>query len=324
MHNFKILRKAAAAVIVFVAVLFLSDFALYPCTFIRNDVHEVITKTYDDVFLGTSHGKMNIDPETVESVTGRTGHNLCVGGEYPADTYYLTRLMIEKGHKPSRIIYEVSPGYFISEKEEGNNYLLFYHEFPLSRAKAEYFVDLIAKCDLRTMLFPWYEYPLAGEITAIGETVSKKWNRDYTADTFRTETQEYHASGFVERFPVDPSTFSFEGMSEYRMEDLVPENLEYLDQLVNLCKKNEIELVAFSSPLPAVTLRQFSNGYEAMGAFFAEWFGSRDVPFLNFNGMELYGLTDHSVERFTDLDGHMNGDAARAFSAVLGDQLGKC
>ncbi len=321
MHNFKMIRRVIVTVLVLAAVLAGCDYALYPCTFIRCDIHEVITNTYDDVFLGTSHGKINVDPETVTAVTGRSGHNLCVGGEYPSDTYYLTKLMIEKGHTPSRIIYEVSPGYFVSEKEEGNNYLLFYHEFPLSRAKAAYFADCIADCNLRTMLFPWYEYSLSTELRAVGDTVKRKWRRDYSADSFETDTQRYHASGFVERYPTDPATFSFEGMSEYRIEDLVDENLEDLDRLVKLCKDHGITLVAFYSPLPAVTLRQFSAGYEAMWAYFDQWFTSRGVPFLNFNGMELYGLTDHSVERFTDLDGHMNGDAARAFSTVLGQQL---
>ena len=321
MHNFKVVRRFAAAVLVLGAVLLLSDFALYPCTFIRSDIHEVITNTYDDVFLGTSHGKMNIDPETVQQVTGRSGHNLCVGGEYPVDTYYLTKLMIERGHKPGRIIYEVSPGYFVSTKEEGNNYLLFYHEFPIGRTKLSYFVDSIAKCNLRTMLFPWYEYPLSGEIADIPETVLRKWRKDYSDEPFETDTQKYHASGFVERYPVDPATFSFDGMREYHLEELVSKNLKDLDRLVKLCEQEQIELVAICSPLPAVTLRQFSAGYEAMGAYFAEWFAARQVRFLNFNGMELYGLTDHSVERFTDLDGHMNGDSARAFSTVLGDQL---
>lgn len=78
--------------------------------------------------MGTSHGKMNIDPKTISSVTGRTGHNLCVGGEYGIDAYYLAKLLLEK-QKPERIIYEVDPGYFMTQKEEGNNYLLFYHQF---------------------------------------------------------------------------------------------------------------------------------------------------------------------------------------------------
>jgi len=82
----------------------------------RNDIHTVTTQKHQDIFMGTSHGKMNIDPKTISSVTGRTGHNLCVGGEYGIDAYYLAKLLFEK-QKPERIIYEVDPGYFATQKE---------------------------------------------------------------------------------------------------------------------------------------------------------------------------------------------------------------
>ena len=81
---------------------------------------------------------------------------MCVGGEYVIDAYHIAKLIAEK-QKPTRIIYEVDPEYLVSKKEEGNNYLLFYHEFPFSKAKLEYFWNSIADCNFRTVLFPWYE-----------------------------------------------------------------------------------------------------------------------------------------------------------------------
>ena len=77
MRNFK---RFAVITAVVAAVLLLLDFVLYPCTFIRNDIHAVTSAKYDDVYLGTSHGKMNIDPAETEAINGRTAHNLCVGG----------------------------------------------------------------------------------------------------------------------------------------------------------------------------------------------------------------------------------------------------
>lgn len=173
MHSFKKFSKAVLVIAVCTAILILLDTALYPCTFMRNDVHTVVTQQFDDIILGTSHGKMDIDPESMEEVNGRTGHNLCVGGEYGIDAYYLTKLITEK-QKPKRIIYEVDPGYFVTEKEEGNNYLLFYHEFPVTKAKAEYFWNSIVKCNFRTVLFPWYEYSLSYEVPKIKETFTQK------------------------------------------------------------------------------------------------------------------------------------------------------
>ena len=317
-------RKAGTVVLIAVAVLavlLLLDFILYPCTFVRSDVHAVTENRYDDLYLGTSHGKVNIDPTAVEAATGRTGHNMCVGGEYAVDAYYLTKLVIERGQAPQRIVYEVSPGYFVSEKEEGNNFLLFYHEFPLSGAKLAYFAGAVSPRNLRTMFFPWYEYPLSYELKHMGETVSRKWNRDYSAEIFRSETQAYHENGWLERFPTDPDTFTLSGLHEMFPADIVPENMEYLDRLITLCRENGIEFVAVTTPLPADTLTAFYEGYEALGTWFQDFFDARNVRFIDFNNDRYYPLAAHGIESFTDLDGHMNGAAAQAFSDLLGRVL---
>ena len=131
MHNFKKIIKTIVVVAVCVTLLAGLDMALYPCTFMRNDIHAVVSNQYDDIILGTSHGMTDIDPAVMEEITGRSGHNVCVGGEYGIDAYYIARLIAEK-QKPARIIYEVDPGYFVSEKEEGNNYLLFFQKLRLN------------------------------------------------------------------------------------------------------------------------------------------------------------------------------------------------
>ena len=175
MRSFKKTGMVLGIVAAALCLLLLLDFLLYPCTFVRSDIHAVTTQRFDDIYLGTSHGKVNIDPAAAQEESGRSGHNMCVGGEYAVDAYYIAKLIIEKGSAPQRIIYEVSPGYFVAEKEEGNNYLLFFHEFPLSSAKLSYFADSVSGKNLRTMFFPWYEYELSDELSHVGETVSKKW-----------------------------------------------------------------------------------------------------------------------------------------------------
>lgn len=299
------------------------DFVLYPCTFMRNDLHTVCEEQVDDLYMGTSHGKMNIDPAAAEEVNGRTGHNLCVGGEYSIDTYYMAKLLLEKGKKPSRIIYEVSPGYFTMEKEEGNNYLLFYHEFPLSMTKLQYFMDSIAKCNFRTLLFPWYEYPLSYELANLKSTVAKKSAGDYGIEDLKTENQEYHEDGFIERYPVDPSTFNMAGIREFRTADVKDVNMEYMKKLITLCKENDIEFVAMTTPIPVPTLKKFTEGYGEAWEYFDTFFQEQGVEYINFNSREYYKAATHRPEDFTDLDGHMHGDSAREFSRILAKMLSR-
>lgn len=320
MRSFKWIRLPVFCILA-AFILIAMDYALYPCTFMRNDIHAVTTQTFDDIYMGTSHGKINIDPESVGLRSSRTGHNLCVGGEYPQDCIYMLRLMIEKGHKPERIVYEISPGYLVREKEEGNNYLLFYHEFPLSLAKLSYFMHSVAKCNFRTLFFPWYEYPLSYELANMRDTVRTKWEQDYSADRFRTASQEYHDSGFIARYAVDTSTFTTDDLTPTPVSQIVPENMEQLKKLVELCRKEGIRFCAVTTPIPLPNLQAFAQDYREVWDYLGAFFEEEQVPWINFNDTEHFNLFTHDISAFTDLDGHMNEAAARAFSGVLAGQL---
>ena len=66
MHSSKKILKTVLVLVICGILLKGLDTALYPCTFMRNDVHAVVTEQFDDIILGTSHGKMDIDPEVME------------------------------------------------------------------------------------------------------------------------------------------------------------------------------------------------------------------------------------------------------------------
>lgn len=321
MHNFKKMFRVLCVLAAALAVFLGLDYILYPCTFTRNDIHAVTTRQFDDIYLGTSHGKMDIDPETMEAVSGRSGHNLCVGGEYSEDAYYLARLILEEGYRPSRIIYEVSPGYFTSEKEEGNNYLLFYHEFPLSPAKLSYFWDSVKDCNFRTLFFPWYEYSLSYELENMGNTIAKKWTADFGAEDLKSDSQEYHESGFVERYPVDISGLEMSDIQEFYAEDVSERNMIYLKKLIQLCREDGIEFIALVTPLPWETLSEYGESFAEAYQYFGDFFAENDVRYINFNSDQYYSAFSHELESYTDYDGHLNGDAAREFSEILAQVL---
>lgn len=316
MHSFKRIMKIIVGVLVITCLLKGLDFLLYPCTFMRNDIHTVTTQQRQDIILGTSHGKMNIEPVALQEITGKTGHNLCVGGEYGVDAYYLANLVIEK-QAPERIIYEVDPGYFATEKEPGNNYLLFYHEFPASLAKIGYFKDILLDCDFRTVLFPWYEYPLKYEFQKLPKTVYQKISHNYDVSYLKGTAQEYHESGFVERYPVNTSNLKLTEPKLFSEKEVKQENIEYLKKLIQLCKEKEIEFVAVTTPIPDKMLESYPKNFETAWDYFSDFFEQQGVQYLNFN-REYYDLFSHDIACYTDYDGHMNGDAALRFSKILG------
>ena len=83
MRSSKKIRNAVVAAIVIAAVIVFLNLALYPCTFMRNDVHTISTQQRDVLVMGTSCGKMGIDPESLLQGSEKSGHNLCVGGHRP-------------------------------------------------------------------------------------------------------------------------------------------------------------------------------------------------------------------------------------------------
>lgn len=321
MHNFKKAGKVIACIIVFFLILKLIDTALYPCTFMRNDIHTVTSNERDVIILGTSHGKMGLDPDALLEGTGKTGHNLCVGGEYPVDSYYLAKLVAEK-QKPKQIIYELDPGYFTMAKEQGNNYLLFSHEFPASITKLQYYKDIMLTCDFRSVLFPSYEYPLSYELPRIPKTFMQKVTGKYEASEFKSATQEYHENGFIERFPVDTTQLKEVELVEFDRTKVNEENLEYLGRLISFCEEQGIELTVITMPVPAATLVKYQEGYSDASDYFRTYFTEAGLPYYDFN-VEYYDTFSHDLTSYTDYDGHMNGENARAYSSVLGEMLFK-
>lgn len=99
--------------------------------------------------------------------------------------------------------------------------------------------------------------------------------------------------------------------------------MEWMRRLIDLCKKEDIRFVCVMAPIPGPTLKHFSNGFHEVNSFFGEFFSENEVEFVNFNDPagDLYKAFTHKVNAYTDLDGHMNGDAARAFSSLLAGLL---
>ena len=313
--------KFVIAVIFMVLIIILLDLTLYPCTFMRNDIHAVTTESFDDIYLGTSHGKMGIDPDVMEEVSGRKGHNLCVGGEYTKDAYYLAKL-IKETQDVDRIIYEIDPKYFVSEKEEGNNYLLIYHEFPISKAKLEYFNSAIKDRNLRTVLFPWYEYSLKDEILRVSDTLYQKLNKNYDVSYFKGSIQEYHESGFLERYTVNTDKLEMGEQKVFYRDQVNEETLYYLTKLIDFCEENGIDFVAVTTPVPIETLSTYEENFKEAWEFFGSYFKERAVRYFNFN-TGLFKAFPHDIKYFTDYDGHLNGPAAESFSKLLAQVLKK-
>jgi hypothetical protein len=97
--------------------------------------------------------------------------------------------------------------------------------------------------------------------------------------------------------------------------------MEQLRRLVSLCRKEGIRLCAVTTPIPQPNLQASAQDYREFWEYLGAFFKEEQVPWINFNDAEHFNLFTHDISAFTDMDGHMNDAAARAFSAVLAEQL---
>ena len=170
------------------------------------------------------------------------------------------------------------------------------------------------------MLFPWYEYSLSYELPKVKDTFTQKVTGDYGVSHLKSDSQEYHESGFIERYPVDVTKLKKSEPKLYEEGKVNEENMEYLKKLISFCKENDIEFVAVTTPIPINTLKDYSDSYNAAWKYFGQFFEEQGVEYLNFNTQYFKAFT-HDLKAYTDYDGHMNGDAAKEYSEVLAQVL---
>ena len=152
------------------------------------------------------------------------------------------------------------------------------------------------------------------------ETFTQKWNKDYDIAHLKSDTQEYHESGLIERYPVDTTKLKMKDLKLFEEEQVNPQNMEYLGRLIDFCRENDIQFVAVTTPIPINTLHAYSDNYNAAWKYFGQYFDEHEVTYLNFN-TQYFKAFSHDLSDYTDFDGHMNGNAAKEYSKVLANIL---
>ncbi len=71
----------------------------------------------------------------------------------------------------------------------------------------------------------------------------QKVTGDYDVSHLKSDSQEYHESGFIERYPVDVTKLKKSEPKLYEEGKVNEENMEYLKKLITFCKENDIEFV---------------------------------------------------------------------------------
>lgn len=320
MHNFRKIRKIIIFTVLCIFVSSVFSFLLIPYSYTRVDIHNIEVNKYDDLYIGTSHGKCGINPLVVDQVTGGRSTNLCLGGEYLQDSYYLVK-EAARNHKPKRIIYELDPGYWVVEPNQAVNYDVIYREIPFSMVKLEYYISKMLSADFRNTLFPWYTYrENYTSIPGIVKTKLSKEYREYGIEPFRGDFQSYEKEGFIHINELEGAQKSRDNLILWDRSKIYHGTLSYFCKLAKFCQDNRIELIVITTPIPEETLNEYSEHYADANEYFIKLMEQYNLEYYNFNYIKEEKI-DRSMKAYSDYDGHMYGWAADKFSEILGRYL---
>lgn len=320
MRNFKKLILPIALVIVLAVVNMGMNYALIPYSYVRIMMHEIQVQDHDTVFLGTSHGLNGISPKIIDEKTGRKSINLCMGGEYPQDAYYLLKQACKR-NIPRTVVYELDAGYWCTPVGQRGDFNRIYYEMPFSEIKLEYFVSKVAELDFRATLFPWFYY--RGQFKNVKQILECKQGEDYKnygAEAFQNGGQSY-ADGFLRNEQVF-GTKSEQELELWNEETKNEDSFRYFEKMVSFCEKNNIELIVVVTPVPQETLEKYKEKFQATDEFFSAYMKQAGVSYWNYNDPERKIKNfDDSLNAFTDYEGHMNVWQAESFSAQLAEDF---
>ncbi len=323
MRNFKkTILPVLCVLVMLAAVNALMNYALIPYSYVRIMMHQVTMEEYDTVFLGTSHGLNGINPKVVEEKTGQKSINLCLGGEYPQDAYFLLKKVCEKG-VPKTVVYELDPGYWCTQQGQRGDFNRLYYEMPWSVTKLQYFADKMLKLDLRASLFPWFYY--RGQFENVKGTISAKQTQAYKEFCIPNPQDAGwdFTDGFVNNLP-SPGTEKRQELTLWQEKDKNEESFRYFEKLEEFCRDKGIALVVIITPVPEETLQKYQDNYREIDAYFSSYMKEQGVLFWNYNLPErrIKGF-DYSLNGYSDWEGHMDKDQAGRFSARLAKDLKK-
>lgn len=317
MRNFKSIARIMAFVLVIVCANEILTLALKPHNYFRIDAHNMQENQYDNIYVGTSHGKAGINPAVLDEITGKKNVNLCLGGQFPIDSYFMVKEICRK-YTPEKIIYELDPGYWVTKASLGPDYATVYEEMPLSSVKVEYFREKMLGVDFRTTLFPWYVYRqgFRNVISTFKSRMTSEY-RNYDETFYCNEHESYGNNGAVSIHRSEtPKTEN--NLVLWEESKLEQESMEYFGKLVSLCEEKGIELIVITTPIPRETLEKYKDNFEAADAYYEKLMKEKGIVYYNFNNIHIEGF-DYSVNGFDDYEGHMYEDQAVVFSENLFD-----
>lgn len=321
--------KRIIAVLILVMMFFIVEsvlrYALEPVSYADYFNHDVEVlaedpKGVDLIFIGASRVYRSYVPHIFEEELGINNVLNAGSSSQPlSGTYYQLKDLI-KIFSPEKVVLGVTVDQLVGDEiTQGKN--IVYDRINNLIIKAEY---LLNGFDGTEKLYGLKSYRFRTNMskTIIANNLRQKElieSNDYQDNTDQSEY--YDDNGFVfSKSTYKTGNIPIEGYVKFDESAILPEAVEWMDKIVNICKENNIELYMVMSPTTLMRVYNTEN-YQSAHEWYCNYAKENGIIYHDLNLLKTYTelFTDENMHDYN----HLNGNGAYEFSNVYADILGK-
>ncbi|MEX1307255.1 MAG: hypothetical protein AB1Z19_01855 [Eubacteriales bacterium] len=256
----------------------------------------------DLVFIGSSHAYRSFDAEQFEKALNTRAFNMGSSAQMLDTSYYILEDILLH-HSPSTVVLEVN---FVTLKNDHyiNQNLYSYDYMRPSNVKDTFWKDVFTFKDKAIYSFKILRYRkhLITWLTNV-----TKSDKTPSSDYYKGKGFVYSEAEVSEDYLVHSNLlhgYDYQGASKVQM--------AYLAKIIDVCEKNDINLVLVTTPFPKYSL-SLADNYSLFTQEMNEISAAYDIPYIDYNLSEDI-IFDDSL--FADSD-HLNGKGAEKLGALL-------
>lgn len=309
----------------FVAVGKLFKYILYDDTssYTRITFHEMYEQDNIDIlFVGTSHCYRSCVPEVFDSYLGVNTFNAGTSLQTMDGSYMVIKEAIKHNEIKQiylEVFFEVAYDVIEDREQMTSTYIISDYMRP-SFDKVKYLLNASNKDHyVNTFVTARRSWKKIYDWEYIRRLITKKLTstyKNYEYDYVTGDTEWYSHKGYVANNIIvhDWDFFATLEWEPINISAISQDWINSLNDIIQLCKKNNVELTLFSAPFPD-TLPLALGNYDEYVEYIYEIAGKNDIKYYDFNLCKPEYYREYS-EDYKDLD-HLNCYGAERFSELF-------
>lgn len=285
------------------------------------------TGKIDNLYLGSSHVYLDIDPYQLDCLNGQYNFNLSTPEQLMNGTYYLLR-EADQWNRLSHVYVELYyycnvKNNFNEDKEEIDTYVSLNWEntdyMRTSLNRLQYMITMADVQKYPDIFFGFSRYrEHLGDWEYVKTTIERKKSSEYLNYQHHID---FEGNGYDEYFPKGRvySSREFPGKERLFFQDRIlgeepmgEKSEAYLRKVITYCQKRDIPITLFISPvyeLQLISTEHYDNYLEQVRGIAAEY----DVDIYDFNLAKETYLPIQETRYFRDV-GHLNSTGAELYT----------